>query len=58
MHFVQSMEWSCGWISELLHPFANNLVALYFVGAVLATVFEYLVAAYASSVWRSMVGLS
>ena len=28
----------------VLHPFANNLVALYFVGAVLATVFEYLVA--------------
>lgn len=28
----------------LLHPFANNLVALYFIGAVLATVFEYLVA--------------
>lgn len=28
----------------ILHPFANNLVALYIVGAVLATIFEFLVA--------------
>lgn len=28
----------------ILHPLANNVVALYLVGAVLATVFEYLVA--------------
>lgn len=28
----------------ILHPFADNLIALYIVGAVLATIFEFLVA--------------